>query len=281
MFGLLYNLIQDAALVMYGKPQSVTSDTCRLLCTHVFKGVIHITETVSCVIPQKGMETPEFNPGTEYLVILRKDTDGTGFTMLPKSSPIEIPAAQRAPIAEILHEYANIAQIPDGSYDSALQHLVLRMLSTNIPLFEQDGAKLANKVKTWDPEAMKKLRKIVEGTETRHPLTGGPRGDAVFVIIVKSNLSTLEEFVIHQIETGNADDVYYGLMGRSPEDATFFLKKLVQNHIKDSNRVSALLRISGLMRRDDLLDCFEKEYNPESGSHFAEALKSAREFVDR
>jgi hypothetical protein len=116
MDGLIYKLLENATVVVFAKPVSVNPGGSDFACTHVFKGPVHITDSIQCTLPPSGKDTPELIQGREYLLFLHQDKNRSDFSLVNFSTVIGIPPERRAQIAEILHEYADIATIPYNIY---------------------------------------------------------------------------------------------------------------------------------------------------------------------
>jgi hypothetical protein len=258
MFDSMYDALRDAHLVVYGKVESVEPGRISAICTHVFKGTVHITNPVRCA---HGPVPLELLTEHEYLLLADREQGGPDYAIPDNFLPFEIPVVLRAPIAELLHEYIDLVAIPVDRAGEAMQRLALRLLASDIPFLECDGTKLAEQVVQWGPENMKKLLDMATGQGTAgSTLTDEPLHDLISVVIGKADTDTLETLLIHQLERDETDGIASRLSARSPEEVTVVMRNCIRRCAQEPDFLESLLRIVHSLDRTDLLDWFGKEF---------------------
>jgi hypothetical protein len=290
MYDTVKNAIHNADAIMYGIVRFadfVKKDGKELFHVEVqpletLKGAISGPEYFSIEIPSAGKETPSLEKGCGYLFFLKavegasKERGGM-WQIVPGDAPALVEEKEKK--AFLKYARASVKIWSSNATPQEIKDHLLRMLNSGVTFFQSDAAREALEIGNWDGSELAYMIELLEGKRNipfENPLD---REYLTTLVVSQGQPDILLPFIREQFMKGVSDAVYFGFSRRDDKVAETVLDTLFQD---TEYRVQAnALRTAGLLRREDLIDRFEKHYIQHPSVEITKAIAEARELVKR
>jgi hypothetical protein len=297
MFELLVDTIRkaDAAIVGHvlsstllplGEDEGVVRVSLKV--EEVLKGTLQSDVYIEVDIPAAGRETPETTVGKSYFVFLDASNvpakvssgEAAPWSPAPLSSPIAVPEADdRAAFVTGMQALATLAAGTQS--DAEVKSYVLGKLSTRIPLLRGDASALAMGVEGWSKAELDTIEAFLAQADSV-ALADTERTNWVMLIARDAAPADVVGMARRELAVGDSDGIFFGLAERKDAAVQDVMTELLRT--PDLTVRNRSLRLTGLLRRNDLLDWFEQALrdNPNASlNDYRQALDEARKLVDR
>jgi hypothetical protein len=241
----------------------------------VVKGQLTRGSTFVIDIVDEGRETPNIQPGTEYLFFLRHD-DGGSWRVLDLTRPVTVRPEDRDHFLENLQAAAKLASATPST-DELKRHY-LAMLRTGIRFFATDAAKACSSLQPWNERELRQVIDILQGKGVAGRPQGNDYDHLVALVVHHATVPLASSFAREELKQGHGDAVYFGLLKRN--DST--VDAIVGALLRDPDQVvrNEAVRVAGLLRKNQLLDEVERHLTPDEGA-LRQALAAARALAAR
>jgi hypothetical protein len=228
-------------------------------------------------VPTAGKETPTIEPRASYLFFLRGASPGP-WRLLELTEPVPVSDAQRPAFLDALRQSARLAGQGTVSGDVLKPHL-LQMIGSGIEFFVSDAAKALQTIPTWTEPEIDMVLAVLAGDGGRPRPQGNTRDHLAALVIERAAPARAVAFARGEMATDNSEPVYYGLYKRRDGHGDAILWQLLLD--RELPVSLAALRITGLLRRTDMLDEFERRHPSMTNSAVQAALERARALTRR
>lgn len=243
--------------------------------TEVIKGPSSSGSTIAIDIVIEGKETPRLQLGAEYLFFLRAN-GSVAWRLLDLTRPVSIRVEERERFVENLRRAARLATSPAS--EAELKRHYLDMLRSGVPFFVTDAAKACSAIPSWSDGELQQLIAILNGDGVTERPQGNDHDHLAAVVVQHGSVALATRFARQELKDGHGDPVYFGLMKRRGATVEAILAELLRD--QDEAIRSEALRVAGLLRRQDLLDQFERQ-DASGETWVRQALQQARALAIR
>ena len=280
MFDTLINIIDRSDEVLAAKvtgSQPVTVDGLKFVrasadVVEVFKG--QPPKTINYDVEFANKETPQTKEGKTYILFIKNNN---GRRLLEEmSNPVGVVPEKQEKYFQLIRDYVAVA--PESAKDHRKAHL-LKVLDSGIPFFVEDAAKTALLIEDWTPAELEKIKILLAPNPPKPMIEGNPRDNLVALLIGKGTATQALAQARMEFKHNNPDAVYYGLDRRKNPDVDHLLASFLKD-AEPSIRLGAL-RVTGLLRKGNILDQFEQQNKQTMDENTRSALAEARKLVGR
>jgi hypothetical protein len=273
------NLSETVVLARALETRQVTDGEQRYLrviasITESVKGGFGRDATIVIDINHEGKETPRIQLGNEYLFFLTPN-GAERRRVLAETRPIAIRADERERFLTHLRAAAELASATP--LETELKRHYLAMLRSGIRFFVTDAAKACSTLPSWTDGELRQVIDIVEGKGVVERPQGNDHDHLAAVVVHHGSVPLATQFAREELKQGHGDAVYFGLLTRNNQTDA-----IVTDLLRDPDEAvrKEALRVAGLLRKNELLDAFEREL-PTEESGVLQALQAARALTAR
>jgi hypothetical protein len=151
------------------------------------------------------------------------------------------------------------------------------MLRSGVRFFVTDAAKACSTISAWSDGELQQLIAIANGDGGVVRPEGNDHDHLAAVIVHHGSPALATRFARQELKEGHGDAVYFGLMKRNDQAVESILAELLRDEDEIVRREA--LRVAGLLRKNELLDQFERQAGDQSW--VPQALDAARALAAR